>query len=80
MKKGESYSKRRLPDLLQALEIISELDVQDVRRKLVCLTISDILLSVEEPVGDLELAGVAEDGDNLLNVFCREFTGSVYTR
>ena len=64
------------PDLLQALKVISELDIQEVRCELGRFSVSVISLSVEEPVGDLELAGVGEDGHYLLNVFGSDFTGS----
>jgi len=64
------------PDLLQTLKVISELDIQSVRRELCSLSISDIFLSVEEPVGDLELTRVRENGNHLLNVFCSKFTSS----
>merc|ERR1712111_173994 len=55
-------------DLLQALEILTELVVQKVREDLGGLAVLDVLLSVEEVVWDLVLAGVGDDGDNSLDL------------
>lgn len=55
-------------DLLQALKIITNLAVQDVGHDLAVLAILNVLLSVKEPVGDLELTWVVHDGDHLLNL------------
>ena len=38
--------------------------------------ILDVLLPVEEPVGDLELAGVLDDGKNTLLLILSELSGS----
>lgn len=46
------------PDLLQALEILTELRVDGVGEDLRVLTIGDILLSVKEPSRDLVVEGV----------------------
>ena len=51
-------------DLLQALEILTELVVQKVRQNLGSLAILDVLLPVEEPVRDLVLAGVLREGES----------------
>jgi len=45
-------------DLLQALEILTELGVDGVGDDLGVLSVDDVLLSVEEPGGDLVLGGV----------------------
>eukprot|EP00242_Pyramimonas_sp_CCMP2087_P004255 CAMPEP_0198199380 /NCGR_PEP_ID=MMETSP1445-20131203/2690_1 /TAXON_ID=36898 /ORGANISM="Pyramimonas sp., Strain CCMP2087" /LENGTH=135 /DNA_ID=CAMNT_0043869217 /DNA_START=407 /DNA_END=814 /DNA_ORIENTATION=- len=50
-----------VPDLLQALEIVTELGVEGRRDDLGVATILNILLPVKEPVGNFVLAGV---GDN----------------
>ena len=55
-------------DLLHELEIITELDVQVVRQELRVLAVTDVLLSVQEPVGDLVVAWVLHDGDQLLDL------------
>jgi hypothetical protein len=65
-------------DLLQALEIITELGVDTVGENLVVLAIDDIALSVEEPGGNLVLGGVLDDGDDALKLFGGEFTGTGY--
>merc|ERR1719188_1799739 len=49
-------------DLLQALEVLAQLDV---------------LLPVEEPVGDLVLARVLHDGDDLLDLLLAELAGAL---
>ena len=53
-------------DLLQALQIITKLRVDIVREDLVVLAVDDVLLSVEEPGGDLVLRRVLDDGDDAL--------------
>lgn len=55
-------------DLLHALQIFTELSLQVVRHHLTVLAILNVLLSVEEPVWDLVLAGVAHDSHDLLNL------------
>ena len=45
-------------DLLQSLEILTELGVDTVGNDLAVLAIDDILLSVKEPGGDLVLGRV----------------------
>ena len=67
-------------DLLQALEILTGLAVETVGDDLVVLAIVDVALSVEEPGGDLVLEGVLEDGDDALEFFGCEFTGTVSVR
>ena len=46
------------PDLLQTLEILTELVVKTVGQQLGESSVPLVLLSVEEPVGDLVLARV----------------------
>lgn len=55
-------------DLLQSLQILTDLAVQGVGHDLTVFTVLDILLSVEEPVGNLVLAGVGHDGDHLFHL------------
>lgn len=64
-------------DLLQALQIITQLGVDTVGQDLRVLAIDDIALSVEEPGGDLVLGRVLDDGDNSLKLFGGEFTSAV---
>lgn len=65
------------PDLLQALEVITELRVDAVRQDLRVLPVDDVLLPVQEPRGDLELRGVLHDRDYSLELVRVEVTGSV---
>merc|ERR550525_1296224 len=55
-------------DLLQTLEILAQLVVQLVGQHLSEAAVLDVLLPVEEPVGDLVLAGVGHHGDDALNL------------
>ena len=41
------------------------------------LTVLDVLLSVEEVVWDLVLAGVGDDGDNSLDLLLAQLTGAL---
>merc|ERR1719348_2503269 len=54
------------PDLLEPLQVLTELVVQVVGHHLSEFAILDVLLPVEEPVRDLVLAWVLEDGHQLL--------------
>jgi hypothetical protein len=65
-------------NLLQSLQIITELRVDTVSQNLAILAIDDIALSVEEPCWDLVLGRVLDDGDDSLKFFGGEFTGTVY--
>lgn len=41
------------------------------------LAVLDVLRSVEEPEGDLELLGVGDDRNNLRDLFLRELAGAL---
>jgi len=64
-------------DLFQSLNIVSELSIEGVGEGLSRLSISNILLSVEQPLRDLELLGVRQDGNNLVDFSVGEFSGSL---
>lgn len=64
-------------DLLQALEIITELGVDTVGEDLGVLAIDNVALSVEEPGGDLVGGGILDDGDQTLELFGGELTGAL---
>ena len=49
-------------DLLEPLDVVAELGVEVLGEDLGVLAGLPVLLSVEEPEGDLELAGVLDDG------------------
>lgn len=63
-------------DLLQALQIITKLRVDTVGQNLRVLAIDDIALTIEEPSWDLVLGWILDDGDNSLELFGGEFTGT----
>jgi hypothetical protein len=63
-------------DLLEALEILTELGIDTVGENLRVLAVDNVALPVEEPAGDLVLSGVLDDGDNSLELFGGEFTGT----
>jgi hypothetical protein len=62
-------------DLLQTLEIVTELGVDTVGENLGVLAIDDIALTIEEPGRDFILSRVLDDGDNSLEFFRGELTG-----
>lgn len=64
-------------DLLQALEILTQLGLHLVSEDLRVLAVSDVALSVEEPGGDLVLGRVLDDGDDALEFFRGDFSGAV---
>jgi len=64
-------------DLLQALEIFTELGVDTVGEDLAVLAIDNIALTVKEPGWDLVLGGVLDDGDDPLEFFGGEFTSAL---
>jgi len=61
-------------DLLQALQILTELAVHTVCKDLVVLAIDNVALTVEEPGWDLVLGWVLDDGDDSLQLFGGDFT------
>jgi len=65
------------PDLLQLLNVVSQLLVDNVADDVQVLSIDDILPPVQEPGGDLELSGVLHDGDDSLELVGVELSGTV---
>lgn len=63
-------------DLLEALEIVTQLRVNAVGQNLRVLAVDDVSLSVQEPGRDLVLGRVLDDGDNSLELFGGELTGA----
>lgn len=63
-------------DLLHALKVLTVLVVEIVGEEVGELTVLDILLTIEEPIGDLVLARVLHDGDDTLQISLVEFTGT----
>lgn len=64
-------------DLLQSLQILTELAVHTVGEHLVVLAVHNVALSVEEPGGDLVLSRVLDDGNDALEFFGGELAGAV---
>jgi len=56
-------------DLLESLEVLTHLVVQAVGEDLTEFTVLDILLSVEEPVGDLVLTRIVHDRHDPFHLF-----------
>jgi len=64
-------------DLLQALQVITELRVDTVGEDLRVLAVDNVALAVEEPAGDLVGGGVLDDGDETLKLLGAELTGAL---
>jgi hypothetical protein len=64
-------------DLLESFKILTELVVQAVGDQLAVFTSLDVLLSVQEPLWNLEFQWVLEDGGDAFQFFSGEFTSSV---
>jgi hypothetical protein len=64
-------------DLLEALEVVTELGVDTVGEDLAVLAIDNVALPVEEPAGDLVLQGVLDDGNETLKLLRGEVTGAL---
>lgn len=61
-------------DLLQALKVVTQLGLHVVGQDLHVLARSEVLLPVEEPVGNLELLRSLEDVDNALELIRVQLT------
>lgn len=56
-------------DLLETLQVFTELAVNTVREDLAVLSIHNVSLSVQKPRWDLVLCGILNDCDNALELF-----------
>jgi len=65
------------PNLLQSLQVFTELRLQVVGDDLRELSILDILLPVEEPIWDLVLPRVRHDRDYLLHLLLGELSSAL---
>lgn len=63
------------PDLLQPLQIFSQLIIQAVGKDLAVFAILHILLPVEEPVWDFVLARILHDGHHTLDLLLSQLSG-----
>jgi hypothetical protein len=64
-------------DLLEALEILTQLGVDAVGQHLRVLAVHDVAPAVKEPGRDLVGRGVLDDGDNALKLLRGELTSTV---
>ncbi len=64
-------------NLLHALEVFAQLSIHLLRDELSEFTILVVLLSVEEPVGNVELARVVDDGLDLINLILGQLPSAV---
>ena len=65
-----------LPHLLQAVEILTEIGLEVVGDHLAVLSGLNVLLSVQEPLGDIELQRSGDHSDQLLNLIVRQLSGT----
>ena len=63
-------------DLLEPLQVVSQFLVDGVGKSVRAFTVHHVPLSVQEPVGYLELSGVLHDGDDTFELIRVEFTGT----
>jgi hypothetical protein len=64
-------------DLLEALDIVTELCVNVLGKDLRVLSRLEVLLPIQEPKWDLELTGVLDDGNKLLDLISGELSSSL---
>lgn len=64
------------PDLLQSLQVVTQLAVHAIGEDLVVLAVHNVALSVEEPGWDLVLGRVLDNGDNALEFFGGKLAGA----
>jgi hypothetical protein len=64
-------------DLLQSFDIVTELGIDVLGEDLHVLSSLEVLLPVQEPERDLELTGVLDDRNELLDLIGRQFTGTL---
>lgn len=64
-------------DLLQSLQVVSQLGLQVVSQVVVVLTVVDVLLTVQEPGWDFVLGWVLHDLDDSLQFFLGQLTSSL---
>ena len=67
---------QQLPHLLQAVEILTEVGLEVVGHDLLELASVHILLSVQEPLGDVVLQRVADHGHDLVDLLVAQLTSA----
>ena len=63
-------------DALEALEVLTELGVEGVGENLASLSVLGVTLSVQEPGGDLEVHGVLQDLNNLVDLLSAQLSST----
>ena len=63
-------------NLLHQLKILAQLDVQAVGKQLAVAAVLKVMLTIEEPVRDLEVLGILHDVDNAFKFGLVEFTST----
>ena len=63
-------------DLLQSLQVFTQLAVHAVGKHLAVLAVHNVALSVEEPGGDFVLGGVLDDGHDSFELLGSEVAGA----
>ena len=63
-------------DLLESLQVLSELGVNTVGDELRPAALTNISLSVEEPLGDVVVSGLGKNVVDLINVLFSQLTSS----
>ena len=64
-------------DLLKSLQVLSELGVNTVGDELRPGALTNISLSVKEPLGDVVVSGLGKNVVDLINVFFSKLTSSI---
>lgn len=64
--------------LLHSLEVLTQSTVQQVSVLVRGLAVLDVLGSVQEPQGDLELLGVGDDRDDLSDLLLGQLTSALF--
>ena len=67
---------KQLPHLLQTVEILTEVGLEVVGHNLLELASLHVLLSVQEPLGDVVLQRVADHGDELIDLLVAQLTSA----
>ena len=66
----------QLPHLLQAVQILTEISLEVVRHDLLELASLHVLLSVQEPLGDVVLQRVRDHSNDLINLLVAQLTST----
>ena len=75
-KEYDQGEQRYVPDLLKALQIVTQRRLQVVGGNVLVDTSLALLLPVQEPQRDLELGRVLDDGKQTVNLLSGELTGT----